>query len=344
MASGPIYIAGLERSGTSLIFALLGSHPNIAMTRRTNLWTHFYNQYGDLSQPQNFERCLSMMMRYKRLEPLRPDPERIAREYWQGEPTYGRLFALVEEHYAERMGKSRWGDKSLNTERYAVPIFASYPDARIIHMIRDPRDRYSSAVTRWKVSRGGVGAGIAMWLSSVNYAERNQKRYPQKYKIVRYEDVVNQPETSLREICNFIGEDYSHEMLMMKEAESFRDEGGNSSYGQREPGVISAKSIGKYQQVLSRRQIAFMQLLARHKMMALAYPLEIIHLSPGEKLLFGSVDLPLNLTRLGTWLLREAYFNKKGRVLPSYRIITKDGSNKIPAHSIHQDPPPESIV
>ena len=35
MSQGPIYIAGLERSGTSLIYALLASHPNIAMFRRT---------------------------------------------------------------------------------------------------------------------------------------------------------------------------------------------------------------------------------------------------------------------------------------------------------------------
>ena len=36
MERGPVFVAGLERSGTSLIFALLASHPNIAMTRRTN--------------------------------------------------------------------------------------------------------------------------------------------------------------------------------------------------------------------------------------------------------------------------------------------------------------------
>ena len=116
---GPIFIAGPERSGTSLIYALLASHPNIAMSRRTNLWTHYFNQYGDLNSDANFERCLSMMMRYKRLRKLNPDPERIRREFQQGERTYSRLFALLEEHFAEQLGKPRWGDKSLNTERYA---------------------------------------------------------------------------------------------------------------------------------------------------------------------------------------------------------------------------------
>jgi hypothetical protein len=49
---------------------LLASHPNIAMTRRTNLWTHFYGQYGDLADDANLDRCLDMMMRYRRLQVL----------------------------------------------------------------------------------------------------------------------------------------------------------------------------------------------------------------------------------------------------------------------------------
>jgi len=186
MDRGPIYVAGLERSGTSLIFALLASHPSIAMSRRTNLWTYFYNQYGDLSQQENFEHCLKTMRQYKRLVPLKLDYDRIREEFWQGETTYPRLFALIERQYAERLGKPRWGDKSLNTERYADLIFVAYPGAKILHMVRDPRDRYASALTRWKVSRGGVGAGTAMWLSSVNMARRHQERYPDQYKIIRY--------------------------------------------------------------------------------------------------------------------------------------------------------------
>jgi hypothetical protein len=337
MGCRPIFVAGLERSGTSLIYALLASHPNIAMTRRTNLWTYFFNQYGDLSRPENFERCLAMMMQYKRLIPLKPDPARLRQEFWQGEPTYGRLFALLEEHYVEQVGKTRWGDKSLNTERYADPIFAAYPQARILHMLRDPRDRYASSLTRWQVNRGGVGTPTAMWLSTVKLARRNQKKYPDRYKIVRYETLAAAPEETLRDICWFIGEPYTPAMLLMDGAEAFRDEGGNSSYGQREPGHISTSSIGRYQQVLSGKQIAFMQLFARQDMLAFDYLPEEITLSLSEKLSFSAVDLPLNLARLAAWSIREAVLNRTGRPVPAYRMInTPDTSqnyastNRIP--------------
>ena len=321
MDRGPVFVAGLERSGTSLIYALLASHPNLAMTRRTNLWTHFYEQYGDLRHEDNLERCLGMMVRYKRLIKLQPDPERLRREFLAGELTYGRLFALLEEQYAERLGKPRWGDKSLNTERYADPILAAYPGARILHMMRDPRDRYASSQTRWKVRRGGVGAGTAEWLSSARLARRNQRVHPDRYRVVRYETLAKRPEETIRAICDFIGEDYAPEMLSMDGAGTFKDKGSNSSYGRRDPGVISTDSIGRYREVLSARQIAFMQLVAKDEMAGFGYQMEPLPLSPGQRLRFSVADVPLEVLRLTAWRVREAVRDRTGRAVPAYRLV-----------------------
>jgi hypothetical protein len=319
---GPIFIAGPERSGTNLIYALLGSHPNIAMSRRTNVWRHFYNQYGDISEPENFERCLSVMMRYKRLIKLNPDPERIRREFWQGEQTYARLFALLEEHYAQQLGKPRWGDKSLNTERWADEIFSAYPEARMIHLLRDPRDRYSSSLRRWEYIRSGVGGATAIWLTTIGLARRNQARYPDRYLLVRYEDLAGQPEGTLRRICNFIGEDYAPEMLSMRGAQRFRQKGGNSSYGPREPGKISTSSIGKYRRVLSKYQLLFMQLFSGRSMRAYGYEPVEVSLSLKEWLRFVGWEIPLNISLMLAWLLREELRDVVGRTVPSERLAS----------------------
>lgn len=326
MKRGPIFVAGLERSGTSLMYALLASHPNIAMTRRTNMWTYFYDQYGDLSEPENFERCLNKMMVYKRLVKLEPDPERIRREFQQGEATYGRLFALLEEHYAERKGKPRWGDKSLNTERYAEPIMDAYPGARILHMIRDPRDRYASVLKRWKERRGRVGAGTAMWLSSVQLAKENRARYPDQYMVVRYETLASRPTEALQEICNFIDEEYVPGMETMKGAKTFREQGSNSSYGDRKPGAITTSSIGRFRDMLSSQQIAFIQGRAREEMLEFDYELEEIEFDFRDRMQFLLADLPLNQALLFAWYVRAALRDVRGRRLPDYRIVPRAGT------------------
>ena len=206
MRNSPVFIAGPDRSGTTLLYALLASHPNISMVRRTNMWRYFYGRYGDLSQPENLDRCLDAMVRFKRMRHLSPDPERIRREMLAGPLTYGRLFALFHEHVAERSGKRRWGDKSLHTEHYAGDVLREYPEAKIIHIVRDPRDRYASLSRRNGQQLSRVGGGTARWLHSVQAAFENSKRYPDNYLLVRFEDLLTNPEKTLRSICHFIDE------------------------------------------------------------------------------------------------------------------------------------------
>ncbi|MGH9260048.1 MAG: sulfotransferase, partial [Acidimicrobiales bacterium] len=54
--SAPLFIAGPDRSGTTLMYALLASHPDVSMVRRTNMWRYFHGRYGDLAEPANLER------------------------------------------------------------------------------------------------------------------------------------------------------------------------------------------------------------------------------------------------------------------------------------------------
>jgi hypothetical protein len=325
---GPIFIGGVERSGTSLLYALLASHPNIAMTRRTNLWPFFYQQYGNLANPDNLDRLLTAWKTYRRVWVLHPDLEALRKEFYRGETSYERLFTLLWEQFAVQMGKPRWGDKSLNTERYADVIFDAYPGARILHIVRDPRDRFASALKRWKVIRGGVGSGTGMWLDSVRTGYRNMRRYPNQYRFVRYESLAAQPEKIMREICDFIGENYDPAMLTMRGAENFRDEGGNSSFEQREPGTISTSSVGRYHKYLSPRWIAYMQTIAGREMKSLDYALDNIHLSGRERLIFASVDLPLNAMRLTAWRWREAYRDRVGRPIPASRLVMDTGTGQ----------------
>jgi hypothetical protein len=326
MEPGPVFVAGLERSGTSLLYALLASHPNLAMTRRTNLWTHFYRQYGDLGDPANLDRCIDALLRYKRIVKLQPDEARLRRDFAGGPPTYGRLFELLERQYAERHGRTRWGDKSLHTERYADPIFAAYPGARILHMIRDPRDRFASSQTRWRVRRGGAGAGTAEWLSSVRLAERHVRNYPQRYRIVRYEALAAQPERTMREICAFIGEPFAPSILTMEGAKDFRDQGSNSSYGARAAGVISTESIARYRTVLSPRQTAFIQTIAGRALDRMGYEADVQRLSWSDRLRFVTVDVPLELARLAAWRAHNGIRNHRGRPVPPYRLVARWGS------------------
>ena len=319
MQERPIFIAGADRSGTSLMYALLASHPDISMVRRSNMWRYFYGRYGDLAQEENFEACLATMLRYKRLEHLNPDPERIRREYWQGQPGYGALFALFHRHLAESRGKSRWGDKSLHTEHYAGDIFAEYPEARIIHMIRDPRDRYASILKRYDKEQRRLGSAVGRWLMSIEAGEENLRRYPERYRMVRYETLAQQPEATLQETCAFVDVPYEPVMLTMK-GSTRHQEAGNSSFGDIQPGVISTKSINRYRRVLQRDDYWFLQSYLSEAMARHDYAQEPVEAPIARRMQFYLLERPLNTMRVRGWISRAASQVRQGEPIPANRL------------------------
>jgi len=314
----PVFIAGPDRSGTTLLFALLASHPNISMVRRTNMFRYFHRRYGDLRDPQNLERCLADMLRYRRMGHLRPDGERIRREFLLGEPTYGRLFALFHEHHAERAGKARWGDKSLHTEHHADQVFAEFPDARILHMVRDPRDRYASVRKRHGQDLSRVGAATGRWLDSTRAARRNVARYPGRYLIVRYEDIARDPQSTMRHVCDFLGEDYSTVMLSMEGVPDHRGS-GNSSFGDVEPGAVSTRAIGRFRSVLSPSEIAFIELIVGRDMDSLGYERAEAELSFPSRLRFSAWDFPFQFARMIGWMTSARWRRSRQAPAPAAR-------------------------
>jgi hypothetical protein len=325
MNQGPIFIGGLDRCGKTMMRAFLVSHPRISIPAiGSNMWTYFYGQYGDLRHLQNFERCLAAMLRYRHVYVLQPDADRIRREFWQGEPTYARLFALFQAHHAEAEGKPRWGDQSGLIERYARLIFAAYPAAKMIHMIRDPRDRYADSRTLWRRGKGRVGGAAARWLYSVRLARHNQKQDPDRYKVVYYERLVSDPERTLRDVCAFLGEDYVPAMLTMEGAPGYREKLGGGSDNLTGPSPVSTEYIGRFRQIVPKREVAFIQAYAGRDMVASGYRLEPLNFSPGERLLYYCVDWPANLARMATWLLVEAIQQNFPRVWGrSYHLVAR---------------------
>lgn len=313
MNRGPIFLGGLDRSGIGFLCELLESHPRIAMSRRTNYWSYFFNRFGDLNKPENFERCLTALLCFRRTQALQPNPEALRREFFQGETSYARLFALIHEQNARRLGKARWGDKSLNSEEHAQTILAAYPTAKFVHVIRDPRDRHASAVTHRGVGEGKTAEGTALWLWSVRLAERHLESYPGRYKVVRYETLVEHPEETLRDVCEFLDESYDPAMLMVNGRAATAEGGGAEEHQGPHPRPIRTTSVGRFREVLSKREVAFVQLCAGKEMSRYQYPLEPIHLSASEKAQFLLADCPVGLARILGWHTMKAIRDWNGR-------------------------------
>lgn len=285
-STSPIFIGGLSHSGKTQLRVALGTHPDLCLTRRTYLWTRFFGRFGDLADDANLERCLDALLADGHVRRLAPDREAVRDEFVAGPRRYARLFGILHAQHARRLGKRRWGDQLGSVERFAGAIFEQYPDARMIHMIRDPRTRFeeTGAVRR----RGKVGWETALWMSSAALAERNVHRHAPNYRVVRYESFAARPVETVRAICDFVGEEPTPEMLDAAARLRF------------DPEPPPARRF-----VERRRRFAssFATAQARDLLTAFRYAADPPALRGGEQLAFALLERPVNRTAMTAWHL-----------------------------------------
>ncbi|MFP3913783.1 MAG: sulfotransferase family protein [Actinomycetota bacterium] len=313
MSERPLFLAGIDRSGIGLLGELLESHPDLAVTRRLNFWDFYVDRFGDLGEPARLEACLGAMMSYTRIRRLEPDPDRLRAEFRAGEATYVRLFQLLQEQNAARLGKSRWADKSLMAEGHADAILSAFPDAVMIHILRDPRDRYASRATHRSAGRGGIGSGTAAWLWSARLARANARNHPGRYLVVRYEDLVARPEPVMRSVCDFAHLPFDPSVLSPVSAPGRR---------------LHSRSVGRYRGDLTPGEIWFSQLAAGRMMRAWAYDIATLEWGKAEKMRYLATRMPRELAGLVLWAPARWVSAAKGRRPSGRRTVPGDRLNR----------------
>lgn len=202
----PVFIAGLDRTGKTPMRIAIEERASIAIARRAELWTHHVGRYGSLADDGRARAAVDALLNDAHVAALLDDADALLEDLLKGPRTYAHLFAIIGRQHARRSGRRRWGDQTALLERRAPEILEAFTAAVIVHMIRDPRDRYAASARAGGVGRGGVGRAIEEWLESVSLAERHATRWPDRYLIVRFEDLAVDPEKTLRDVMEAIGE------------------------------------------------------------------------------------------------------------------------------------------
>lgn len=113
---------------------------------------------------------------------------------------------------AARQNKPRWGDKTPTYTEHITTISNHLPEAYFIHVIRDGR---AVAASRRHLSFGpgpDIVSQARDWGSKIRSA-RAQGRSCPNYTEIRYEELVRDPQTVLRNVCFRIGLPYAPAMV-----------------------------------------------------------------------------------------------------------------------------------
>ncbi len=184
------------------------------------------------------------------------------------------MFDTLLSHIQERrQGCRRIGEKSPPHLLYVPELLETFPEGRVITIIRDGRDVAISQTQAWdsNVLRVAISWKRDQRLHR-SYAERFAA---DRYTAVRYEDLVTRPEAELRRLCEFLGEEFTPDLL---EHHKRADTGfaKRETHKARTLEPVTSSRISRYRQSLKRSEIALFQLLAGDELRRQGYDLEPI--------------------------------------------------------------------
>ncbi len=202
--SAPIFIGGCDRSGTTLLGSILGSHPACVVTPESPFKTDVISSLpgtGDgAGQP-----ALEAIGRHWRFKIWN---HRLPRDLRPG--TYAEALHAVVASYAashDRPADARWVDHTPNNLRFAPTLLALFPGARFVHMVRDGRAVAASVMPLdWGPSTAYFAA--PWWVERVAYGLAAESSLgPERVLRVRFEELVTRPEDTIGRVLEFAGLD-----------------------------------------------------------------------------------------------------------------------------------------
>lgn len=218
----PFFIIGSGRSGSTLLRTLLSQHRSVCIPPEThgalpNAVKQYY-RLGNVSWTETYTAVLAEFFRHPRFKFWGLSFAQLSHQLEKtpvAERSVTHILETVFRQYAQQKGLTFqcWGDKTpFNTLRIKW-LERLYPKARYIYLLRDPR-----AVVHSYLKAGLIPdaeEAIERWQASYRAMEKHQKkaRFRNRFLVLRYEDLTQDPAHSLAECCRFLGLDFYPEMI-----------------------------------------------------------------------------------------------------------------------------------
>lgn len=293
---GPVFVAGRQHSGNTLVAAIIGRSPSC--------WAHT-NENVFIERRELIDKLPTVEARVEQvIQELRIGDTDAAEE----ERTAQHLRAWVREHpeadaltlflegmrdVTVRTGNEFWLMKATSYIFYAKEILESMPDARIVFLMRNPYDIGASRKKRVSMQADRfndlyVNMSIS-WNRGFRIAQEMTRLYPGRFISVRYEDLTARPEEEMARVFDFLGLSFdpayldiphinpAEKQFRKEDVASVRRESlervDNST---RAPRGINKSRLYYYRDRLRPREIALIDMLIDRELIREHYP-EIPH-------------------------------------------------------------------
>ena len=285
----PIFIIGGSRTGSEMLKTMLSASPEIDFVDEAffhcprwlhkDLATNIREHVGSLEAEDAVDKLVELLYSGIPYGWLWSEVEQeldrglLRAELSNGALTQRSILASVMNVHALMRGKTGVGAKFPVHYSMTKKLLEWFPECRLIHTTRSPKDVYASQAAKYTTSsQNWVSRNFSRLQHFVHIniqtawtarCHLNFQTHP-NYRLVRYEDVVTNPEESIRDLCEFLDVPFIEQMLEPNQY--------GSSYGnKKERRGIATKSIGRWREKISPAAAKLMDIAHRRAYRILGY-------------------------------------------------------------------------
>lgn len=238
MIFSPVFIVGNSRSGTTLLARVLSKHSQIHILNETHFLTSYEKQRKSFSQLEQQDKIhlinLLLTVEYKGIfyqseyQENSDEAQEIFTRCAECK-TFASLLAFFFQYVAEKKGKIICGDQTPSHIFYAEDILKLFPNAKFINIVRDPRAVLLSQKNKWKAAKKmymptretvrtffnyhPITTSL-LWKKGVEAAAQADNNLPSNiFYTLQFEQLLDDPESVLQKLCNFIGVGFETSMM-----------------------------------------------------------------------------------------------------------------------------------
>ena len=210
-----VFVAGMERSGTTMIASQLGACDETIVLPELHFFASLV-EHTVLKQPA--DKIYDKITGHRKFNTLEIELDRLEIERVYTDNGLEGVLSVLLDTYLKKHDIDLSGDREyVWIEHYpgnvlTYPLMRTYfSNAKFIHVVRDPRAIYGSVkhLPRWN-----YGEPIKLandWIYKVAKGIQLRKLYPTDVYQLRYEDFVSDA-SELEKLCTFIGISFNQQM------------------------------------------------------------------------------------------------------------------------------------
>lgn len=277
------FIVGYPRSGTTLLASLLSRHSEIYIPAETHFFRSFLHNSKNANTPDQLYTKFITDSRLKDLDIPNANLKGIIKKYFPNRPA---ILSSVLHHIALNNNKNIIGEKTPGHILFYRDIIEAYPNTKFIYIMRDGRDCvFSNIKEKWTFSNPKKHA--AEWNYYINHYTELSKLAPKNTLLIRYEDLIENPDKVLKKINGFIGLKYEIEQITSETSTDVVPE-WEKKWKEKAGSLPDKNNKYKWKSYEDKKMLLNITLIMNKNLKQFNYE-GFTDISPGSILIFGNI-------------------------------------------------------